>query len=305
MLRKLLLVLGFVMLLNTPLVAQNTHIEISYQSFRPFIHFQLDVNTYRPYADSYESVYLQGYMDGVNDEYFYGPSLVDIIRNVNAYRRGYRDGFRDRELLIRLRGHRWYRNHRFGYDDYYAPTLAVQIWLEGLSLAFLKAPEHRLPPRWQYRANVHVKKYRKWINQRSYRREHDNYYSSRNVERRFKKRIQGYRHKLQDAKKRNRRSISHDPNKVERKRSKRIRRGVKSQLKSWINRSTNRSDRTIKKRDSRKKRVRQNRDNQTRSRGNINQKQKHNRGNVDRGRKRNSDDSKRKRSRRGNRDRDG
>lgn len=298
MLRKLLLVIGFIVLLNIPLAAQNTHIELSYQSFRPFIHFQLDVNTYnRSYVDPYESTYMQGYMDGVNDQYFYGPSLVDITRNAHAYRAGYRDGFQDRELLIRLRGHQWYRRHRFAYDDYYAPTFAVQIWLEGLSLAFLKAPAHRLPPRWRYRTHPRVKKYRKWMARESHRRDHDGYYSSRNVERRFKKRIRGYRHKMNNTKKRNRRSVSHNRNKIKQKRSKNVRRGIRSLLKSRINRSTDRNpdNRTIKKRDSRKKRVRKSRDNRSRNRGHVKKK---------RSRSRDKDHSKRKRSRRGNRDRD-
>lgn len=294
MLRKLLLLLGFVMVLNIPLAAQHVRIELSYQSFRPFIHFQLDVDTYRYDADPYDRVYLQGYMDGVNDEYFYGPALIDIFRYAHAYRAGYRDGLRDRALLIQLRGHRWYRSHRFAHGDYYAPTIAVQIWLEGLSLAFLQAPAHRLPPRWQYRAHAQVEKYRKWMNRRTHGRDNDDYYNPRNVERRFTKRIRKYQHKLNDVKKKNRRSaVSRDRDRIERKRNKRLRRGVKAILKSQITRSDNRSDRSVRENTDRDRRVQKDRDRRSRSRGDVNKK-----------RERNSDKSKRSRSHRGNRDRD-
>ena len=290
MLRKLLLLLGFVMLFNIPLAAQHTHIELNYQSFRPFIHFQLNVETHRYHADSYESVYLKGYMDGVNDKFFYGPTLVDIIQNIRAYKAGYRDGIRDRSLLIRLRGHRWYQRHRFSYDDYYAPTYAIQIWLSGLSLAFLKAPEHRLPHRWHRRAHAHVKKYRKWMRRQSHRPDHDGFYSAPNVERRFKKRIRNYRNRLNDITKRRRGSISHTPKRIDKKRYERQRSRLKSTLKSRIKRSRDRGQARVEKRGERSRKKIKKRGSRTRNRGNVN-----------RDRKRENNKSKKQRSRRGNR----
>lgn len=199
MFKKIPILLGFILLLNTPLAAQHTHFELSYRSFRPFIHFQIDIGSYNPGYNTYESAYMTGYMDGVNDSYY--PSRN---RQIAAYRAGYQDGLRDGQLLIRLRGRRWYQRNCFTYEDYYAPTYAVQIWLEGLSLAFLQAPAHRLPPRWHHRAHPHLRKYRKWMSHHGHHKKFDGYYSTANVKRRFSKRIRKYRRKLNAAKKRNR-----------------------------------------------------------------------------------------------------
>lgn len=290
MLRKLLLLLGFVIFLNIPLAAQPVNIEVNYQSFRPFIHFQLDISTHGHRVDSYESIYLQGYMDGVNDRYLYGPSRVDIIRNIRAYRAGYRDGFRDRSLLIRLRGQRWYQRHRFSYNDYYAPTYAVQIWLSGLSLSFLKAPERRLPHHWHRRAHVHVKKYRKWMRKQSHRSGHNGFYSAPNIERRFKKRIRNYRTRLNHVKKRRRGSISHSPKRIDKKRYERKRSRLKSSLKSPIKRSGDRAQERVERGDDRSHKKIKKRGKRTRKRGKVNRK-----------RKRDNNNSKKQRSRRGNR----
>ena len=199
MFKKLPILLAFIFLFNIPLSAQNAHFELSYQSFQPFIHFQIDINNYNRSYSAYESAYMTGYMDGVNDSYYTG----NRIREIAAYRAGYRDGLRDGQLLIRLRGRRWYKRNRFTYDDYYAPTYAVQIWLEGLSLAFLQAPARRLPPRWHHRAHPHLRKYRKWMSRRGHHKKFDTYYSANNVKRRYSKRIRSYRKKLNRAKKRN------------------------------------------------------------------------------------------------------
>lgn len=207
MLKKLPISLLLLMVFNLPLAAQHSHVEFTYQSLRPFIHFQLDFQSHDYHYDAYEQTYLKGYMDGVNDEHHYGYNFADMLLNFDAYRAGYRDGFRDRQLLIRLRGHRWYKRHRFAYDDYHAPVFAVRIWLDGLSLAFLQAPTHRLPKRWQYKAHPRVKQYRKWIANRSV-----------NVERRFKKRIRGYQQRLDREKNRRRAQISHDRDHDERTR---------------------------------------------------------------------------------------
>jgi len=200
MFKKLPILLGLIFVFNIPLSAQQVHFELSYQSFRPFIHFQIDINNYNRSYGAYESTYMTGYMDGVNDSYYPG----NRIREIAAYRAGYRDGLRDGQLLIRLRGRRWYKRNCFTYEDYYAPTYAVQIWLEGLSLAFLQAPAHRLPPQWHRRARPHLRKYRKWMSRRGHHKKFDAYYSAANVKRRYSKRIHKYRRKLNHAKKRNR-----------------------------------------------------------------------------------------------------
>ncbi len=151
-----------------PMQAQQVNFELSYQSFRPFIHFHLDYES-RSYHHDYESAYLKGYMDGVNDSYYYNHRFNDLVRDARIYEAGYRDGYRDRSLLIRLRGHNWYHRHRFAYNDYYNPSYSVRIWLDGLSIAFLQAPAHRLPHRWKHRAHPHVKKYRGWIAKNRYK----------------------------------------------------------------------------------------------------------------------------------------
>ena len=209
MIKKLQLLLLLLFVISVPLAAQYTHVELSYQSFRPFIHFQLNFesNGY-DYHQSYDNAYLKGYMDGVNHTRYYHLRFYDLVSNINAYKAGYRDGFQDRKLVIRLRGYAWYRSHRFGYDDYYAPSYAVRIWLDGLSLAFLQAPVHRLPKRWKYRAHPHVIHYRKWMGKKKYHKGYSNYYSSTNVERRFKKRIRGYRKQAQKVRIKNRRTVS-------------------------------------------------------------------------------------------------
>ncbi|HKK44173.1 MAG TPA: hypothetical protein VJ964_01540 [Balneolaceae bacterium] len=268
MLKKLSILLGLLIILNAPLAAQSAHIQLTYQSFRPFIHFQLDVNNFRRNYNSYESTYLQGYMDGVNDQYYYRHRFINMNRNIHAYRSGYRDGFRDRALLIRLRGQRWYVRHRFDYDDYYAPTYAVRIWLDNLSLAFLKAPERRLPREWRRRAHPHLKRYRQWMSHRSHRKDYDDYYSTSNIERRFKSRIRGYRQKMNKTRRQNRRRTSYNHKRVQEKRV-----GTRGRFKSSYHKRTNRSQkhrtRVVNKRRSRNRNV-----NKGHSRGRIHKNRK-------------------------------
>jgi len=263
MLKKLPILLGLLTIFNAPLAAQHAHIELTYQSFRPFIHFQLEINNYRQSYNPYESTYLEGYMDGVNGKYYFGK----VIGNIRAYKAGYQDGFHDRALLIRLRGRRWYIRHRFVYDDYYAPTYAVRIWLDNLSLAFLRVPEHRLPRGWRRRAHPHLKHYRHWMHKRLHHKGYNNYYSASNVERRFKKRIRGYRQKINKARKRHHRIESYDRPRGERKRYEtRVR--TKSSYTKRTNRSRKHRTRVVKKqRHSRNRNIDQNH-----SRGRIHEK---------------------------------
>lgn len=177
MLKKLLISVILFMAYAIPLQAQHFSFELSYQSFRPFIHFHLDYESYN-YGHDYESAYLKGYMDGVRDEYYYHHRFNELVYDSRVYEAGYRDGFRDRELLIRLRGYDWYHRHRFTYRDYYKPSYSVRIWLDGLSIAFLQAPAYKLPKRWHHRAHPHVISYRKWIAGNRHHKKYDRYRSA-------------------------------------------------------------------------------------------------------------------------------
>jgi hypothetical protein len=203
MFKKLLISAAVFLFYALPLQAQNVHFELSYQSFRPFIHFHLDYES-RSYHHDYETAYLKGYMDGVNDSYYYDHRYHDLVRDARIYEAGYRDGFRDRELMIRLRGHRWYHLHRFAYNDYYDPSYSVRIWLDGLSIAFIHAPAHRLPRHWNRRAHPHVKKYRGWIAKKHYKNKYKykGYKSAVNLGTRYSKRDNLY--ERQDVKARSR-----------------------------------------------------------------------------------------------------
>lgn len=211
MIKKLQILLLLLFVISLQLAAQHSRFELSYQSFRPFVHFQLNFDNHGyDYRNAYESAYLKGYMDGVNSSYYYRHRFDDLVYDINAYESGYNDGFRDQALLISLRGRHWYKRHRFAYDDYYSPSYSVRIWLDGLSLAFLQAPAYRLPRRWKHRAHPHVKHYRKYMAKRRHHRGYDDYYSSANVERRFKKRTRSYqRHaKAHNVKKRHRKNVN-------------------------------------------------------------------------------------------------
>ena len=246
--KKLLLILGFIIAVNVPATAQHTQFELSYQSFRPFIHFQININSHRPHYNAYELAYLQGYMDGVNDALFLGGRFADRRFNVRAYRSGFKDGFRDRALMIRLRGHGWYQRYRLSQDAYYTPGLAVQIWLDGLSLAFLKAPAHRLPPRWQKRAHPRLKKYRKWMSSRRSHINRGNYSNPPEVERRFKKRIRHHRQQLKSKSKHNRGRLARKSNRDSHDRSRRVER-TRSSQKDWMDRLRDRLSESKKSRN--------------------------------------------------------
>lgn len=185
-----LLMIGF---LSVPLAAQSAYIEFSYQSFRPFIHFQLELsNSSRYYQDPYDTAYLKGYMDGVNDAYYNDYLFYDFVHDIDIYEAGYRDGYRDRDLMIRLRGYDWYYRHRFAYDDYHSPYYSVQIWLGGLSLAFLQVPERRLPRHWKRHAHPRFVKYRKWHKHRHRYNDRD-YRHFVLIERNYEKRLNRFR----------------------------------------------------------------------------------------------------------------
>lgn len=168
MLRKILFPFAILVLYALPLNAQAVQVSLSYQSIRPFVHFQLDFGR-RVRHSPYRSAYLKGYMDGVNRQYYYDHRFHEMVENVRIYKSGYRDGIRDRGLVVRLRGRRWLQNNCFDYEDYYSPNASVRIWLKGMTLAFLTAPARRLPPGWRHKISHRAKKYRHQMRKR-YRR---------------------------------------------------------------------------------------------------------------------------------------
>lgn len=193
MMKRLSITLMMIAFLSAPLAAQSTYVEFSYQSFRPFIHFQLNLgNSYSYYQNPYDTAYLKGYMDGVNDAYYNDYRFYELVRDIDVYEAGYRDGYRDRDLMIRLRGVNWYYRNRFVYDDYHSPYYSVQIWLGGLSLAFLQVPERRLPRHWKRHAHRQFIEYRRW-------HKHRNRYNNRDyryfvqVEKNYDKRLNRWR----------------------------------------------------------------------------------------------------------------
>ncbi len=203
MLKKITLIIVFQFLIGLQLVAQHASVELSYLSLRPFIHFQLDFDTHGYDAyNSYESSYVNGYMDGVNKSRHYLYDSYHPYWYEEAYEAGYRDGFRDHKLYVSLRGYSSYKRHRFNRRDYHSPYYSVRVWLDGLSVAFLKAPAYKLPHRWEYHAHPKVKKYRRQlaVNHRkgysgSYKYHHADRvykkrtYQSRKESRRYKKNL--------------------------------------------------------------------------------------------------------------------
>lgn len=180
-------------ILSVSLYAQSAYVEFSYQTFRPFIHFQLNLsNSYKYYQNPYDTAYLKGYMDGVNDAYYNDYRFYDLVHDIDIYEAGYRDGYRDRDLMIQLRGINWYYQNRFAYNDYHSPYYSVQIWLGGLSMAFLQVPEQRLPRYWKRHAHPRFVKYRNWHKHR-YRYNNREYRHFTDIERDYRKRLNRFR----------------------------------------------------------------------------------------------------------------
>lgn len=191
MLRKILLPLLLFGFISVTADAQSFHASFSYQSFRPFVNFQLEIGNDRGYHDNYaygyqnpyESAYIKGYMDGVNDAYYLDYRFYDMVRSINAYEAGYRDGVQDRLLYLRLKGYNRLRHQYFTYADYYSPYYSVQIWLNRLSFTFIEAPAYRLPRHWARRAHPRMKRYRAWAHgkdhHKRYRDEFRKYYDER------------------------------------------------------------------------------------------------------------------------------
>ncbi|MBN2732590.1 MAG: hypothetical protein JXR26_09190 [Balneolaceae bacterium] len=181
MIKKILLPLLLVGFISQTTNAQSFSASFNYQSFRPFINFRLEIGNDRGYGyqDPYESAYIKGYMDGVNDLYYSDYRFYELVHNINAYEAGYRDGLRDRALLIRLKGYNRLSYRPFRYDDYYSPYYSVQIWLNELSFTFIQAPEYRLPRHWARRAHPHVKRYRGYAHSKRYKHRFKKYYKNR------------------------------------------------------------------------------------------------------------------------------
>lgn len=159
MFKKILIPFVMIAIYAMPLNGQPVHVSVSFQSLRPYIHFQLNFGRNMSHTP-YRTAYLKGYMAGVSSRYGYGYRFEEMIENMQIYKAGYRDGMRDRALLIRLRSRGWLRRHCFNYEDYYTPYVSVRIWLENVSIAFSNAPVRRLPPGWSRRAYPHGRRYR-------------------------------------------------------------------------------------------------------------------------------------------------
>lgn len=210
MLKKITLIILFQFIIGLQLVAQPVSIELSYVSFRPFIHFQLDLNSYGYDAyDPYESSYVNGYMDGVNKYRHYLYNSQHPYWYETAYEAGYRDGFRDHKMYVKLRGYSSYKRHRFSKHDYHSPYYSVKVWLDGLSVAFLKAPAHKLPHRWEYHAHPKVKKYRRQVAV-NHRRGYSGSYKYHHEDRVYKKRTYQYQKENRRYKKNLYRGNSHE-----------------------------------------------------------------------------------------------
>lgn len=163
MIKKLLIYTALFSLISVSASAQSFYAELNYQSFRPFINFRIELGNspYQYQRNNYQTAYLKGYMDGVNQTYYNAYRFYDLVYNINAYEAGYRDGLRDQALFYRLRGYNHLRTHYFTYDDYYSPYYSVQIWLNQLSFTFIQAPARYLPPRWEHHIHPRIKYYRK------------------------------------------------------------------------------------------------------------------------------------------------
>lgn len=150
MIRKIAFVLVPFLLVSVQSKAQSVHIELGYQSILPFVHFQLrfggDRHRHDRYSRSYRRAYMRGYMNGVNDQRYYSRRY----REMRAYKAGYHDGFKDRGMLIRLKGRNWWHRYRFSRRDYRSPSVAIRVWLKHISIVFEKGHRHR---RWRHRSH--------------------------------------------------------------------------------------------------------------------------------------------------------
>lgn len=193
MMKKILLPLLLFSFISMTAGAQSYSASFSYESFRPFVNFQLEIGDDRDYRydddygygyqNPYKSAYIKGYMDGVNDAYYLDYRFYDLVRNINAYEAGYRDGVQDRLMYLRLKGYHRLSRRPFAYTDYYSPYYSVQIWLNQLSFTFINAPAYRLPRHWARRAHPRLKRYRAWAHGKGHHKKYRNrfrkYYDER------------------------------------------------------------------------------------------------------------------------------
>lgn len=168
MIRKILFIVTVASFVTIPASAQSFYAEFSYQSFRPYIHFQLEIGSHHQRFNPYQESYLKGYMDGVNATYYGNYRFYEMVSYIEAYEAGYRDGLRDQRLFLQLRGYNRLPGRPFAYRDYYSPYYSVQIWLNQLTFTFIQAPEHRLPRYWTRRVHPSVKKYRNRVKHRRF-----------------------------------------------------------------------------------------------------------------------------------------
>src|SRR5699024_11396148 len=111
--KKILILLSLLFVYIVPGEAQNARISLDYQSFRPFIHFQLNFGNdpYRPFQYGYRSAYMKGYMDGVNDARYYRHRFAAMVHDFSMYEMVFRDVFHVRVLLMLLQGSNYIIRH--------------------------------------------------------------------------------------------------------------------------------------------------------------------------------------------------
>jgi len=176
---------------SVPANAQKHHVELSYTSFRPYIHFQIDFESHGYHAyDAYDASYLRGYMDGVNKSHHYSYKWDPRYWHYDAYEAGYNHGYKDHKLMVRLAGYNTYSRHRFRTSHYKTPYYSVRVWLDELSLAYLYAPAHRLPHGWTRHISPVVVDFRYTI----YKNDHKGYYAHE-FKRDYRKRSHHYKTK--------------------------------------------------------------------------------------------------------------
>lgn len=228
MLKRILFLVILAGFITLPASAQSFYAEFSYQSFRPYINFRLELGNHHPQRlNPYEASYMKGYMDGVNATYYADYRFYEMVSYIDAYEAGYRDGLRDQRLMSRLQGYNRLPRRPFAYNDYYSPYYSVQIWLSQLTFTFIRAPERRLPRYWSHRVHPSVLKYRNRAKKKRFFSQFKHRYEKHTDRLRRSARKQ-YRHDRDDRTYRDR--AQRGPNRINRERAmQRVRRGESGQ----------------------------------------------------------------------------
>jgi hypothetical protein len=246
MIRKLLLTTAILSFVWVSAAAQSIHADLSYQSFRPFINFSVELGSYDSYQrDSYQSAYLKGYMDGVNRSYYDDYRFYELVHDIEAYEDGYRDGYRDQALFSGLRGYERLSYRPFEYDDYYSPYYSVQLWLNEISFTFLSVPSYRLPRHWSRRAHPSLRRYRTHFKNKRYHSRYKKQYKRH--EKRLRKRA---RYNQRSLRKRGRNYGTYSGKNLNKERARQRVRNAPSRTRS-VKRSRSRRNQSIRSRPQR------------------------------------------------------